>query len=246
MAMPQREPEVREERAVAGTPYISTGNFTLSAFFGLGALVLGIIALAGVIPVILSLIALLALGVAQWLMGLGLMGAADASLPVTRGDQPRVLPAGPVPKGIGAWFLGGSFAILLGIIGLIYGSAGAWVSVGVLLSALALFFGDGWSVVRGLAPGRYMRNLAGAGEIARGADLWGAVIVTLLAVLALPASVAVITGAPTAVSGVSPATAMTITRTATQALVSSAILLLGATLLVSGMLRAWAYRRVRV
>lgn len=239
MAMPQRGEEARApRREEAVKPALSFGSFTISALFGVGALVLAIIGLAGVVPGILAAVGLLSIGAAFLFSAAALIneGVLLRPLPGTRAEA-RLPKAHP--SGAGAWLLASAASILLGILAFVYPATSSWVAFGGILAGLGLLVGGAMARTTVWAPGLGRANWLT--DFGRGSDLWGGILAVVIGALSAPLQASVFVNNVFGLGAAPAARAAGVAATQTGALI--VVLVIGTTFLVSGMMRAWQYGR---
>jgi hypothetical protein len=175
------QPEVRTPRTVG----VFATSSAVEAVTGVGALVLAIHALAGVLPGVLLPIATIAVGVA--------LLSESAAPTVAHGRLSGGYAAGEVPDmggGTGAGFVGGGVAIVLGVLSLLGMSPGTLLSIAaIVLGACALLGASSVSLADRYVEGTYPTHATGASRDAvygaSGVQALAGVAATILGILAL-------------------------------------------------------------
>lgn len=175
------QPEVRPPRTVG----VFAASSAVEAVTGIGALVLAILALAGVMPAVLLPIATIAVGVA--------LLSESAAPTVAQGRIAGATTGADLPDmggGSGAGFVGGGVAIVLGVLALLGMAPGTLLSIAaIVLGACALLGASAVSLADRYVEGTYPAHSAGASRDAvfgaSGVQALSGVAATILGILAL-------------------------------------------------------------
>ena len=130
----EEEPERRKFDTTVG------GGTAVEALVGLGAGILAVLGLAGILPFYMLSIGIIAAGVALFLEGVSVR-TAYAKLSESYGVRTRVTDGAEVAGGFGAQSLCGGAAIVLGILALVGVLPGVLLAVGIMALGAGMLLG---------------------------------------------------------------------------------------------------------
>jgi hypothetical protein len=132
----------RDEGVEKETAEVVAGGSTLEVIAGAGAITLGILGLAGVLPILFVTIAIIAIGGGLMFAGASI-GAKYRDILHSTGDRHSSANLAETGGGISAETIGGAAGVALGILALVGVEPAILTSVGIIVLGGAMMFGAG-------------------------------------------------------------------------------------------------------